>query len=169
MKYLKITTTYILAFIGLILFSCGTPQTALEKASRSQVLSQQIEEFNFKFNATYAYPQNYKSIYLSPFYDVKVSPDTVQAYLPYYGRAYNASMNPSEGGIKFISTEFKYEIEKGKKAGNWLVKIHTTDTTRPFDLIFDIKESGSGRLIVQDRDRQNITFLGDIEVEKKPK
>lgn len=169
MKYKKTITTFIVVTIGVIFFSCGASQTAIEKAKQAEHLSEQIRDFNFKFKATHAYPQNYKSIYLSTFYDVKVSPDTVQAYLPYYGRAYTAPMDPSEGGIKFISTDFKYEIEKGKKAGNWLIKIRTADTTRPFELSFDLWDNGTGRLTVQDRNRQNISFQGNIETEKKPK
>lgn len=168
MKHKKTITTFIVVMIGVLLFSCGTSQTAIQKAEQAEILSEQIKNFNFKFKATHAYPQNYSSIYLSPFYEVKVSPDTVQAYLPYYGRVYTAPMDPSEGGIKFISTDFKYEIEKGKKAGNWLIKIRTADTNRPFELRFDLWENGTGRLTVQDRNRQNISFQGNIEPKKKP-
>lgn len=164
MKYKKTLITFIVVTMGLILFSCGTSQTALEKAQQAELLSEHIKNFNFKFKATHAYPQNYKSIYLSSIYDVTVSPDSVQAYLPYYGRAYTAPMNPSEGGIKFISTDFKYEIEEGRKAGNWLIKIRTADTSRPYVLSFDLWENGSARLSVEDRDRQAISFQGNLEI-----
>ena len=168
MKYKKTFFTFIVSTISILFFSCGTSQTAIEKANQAQLMNEQIKNLNFKFNATYAYPLNYKSVYLSPYYDVKVSSDSVQAYLPYFGRAYSAPMNPSEGGIKFVSTKFEYEIEEGKKAGNWLITIRTEDTSRPFILYFDLWDNGSARLSVQDRDRQAISFQGNIEAQKKP-
>ena len=111
MKHEKTISALIILIIGISLFGCGTTQTSVEKNEKAVLLNEHIKNLKFKFNATYAYPLNYKSIYLSPYYDVKVSPDTVQAYLPYYGRAYTAPMDPSEGGIKFISTEFDYDVE----------------------------------------------------------
>lgn len=169
MKYIKTITAILVVTIGLLFFGCGASQSATDKARQAQFLSEQIKSFNFEFIATYAYPQNFKPVYLSSSYDVKVSPDTVQAYLPYYGRAFSAPMDPSEGGIKFISTDFKYEIEKGRKAGNWIIKIITADTNRPFELNFNLWDNGSGSLNVQDRDRQNISFKGSVEAQKKPK
>lgn len=169
MKNKKTMTAILVVTIGLLFSGCGASQSATEKAQQAQFLSEQIKSFNFEFIATYAYPQNFRPIYLSSPYDVKVSPDTVQAYLPYYGRAFSAPMDPSEGGIKFTSTNFKYEIEKGRKAGNWIIKIITADTNRPFELNFNLWDNGSGSLNVQDRDRQSISFQGSVEAQKKPK
>lgn len=169
MKYIKTITAILVVTIGLLFFGCGASQSATEKAKQAQFLSEQIESFNFEFVATYAYPQNFRPINLSSPYDVKVSSDTVQAYLPYYGRAFSAPMDPSEGGIKFTSTDFKYEIEKGRKAGNWIIKIITADTNRPFELNFNLWDNGIGSLNVQDRDRQSISFQGSVEAQKKPK
>lgn len=169
MKYKRTMTAILVVTIGLLFSGCGASQSATEKAQQAQFLSEQIKSFNFEFVATYAYPQNFRPINLSSPYDVKVSPDTVQAYLPYYGRAFSAPMDPSEGGIKFTSTDFKYEIEKGRKAGNWIIKIITADTNRPFELNFNLWDNGIGSLNVQDRDRQSISFQGSVEAQKKPK
>lgn len=149
--------------MSLFMWSCGTSQSALEKAEKAKKIKEQIFNRNFKFSATYAYPQSHSSIYLSPYYDVKVSPDTVTAYLPYYGRAYRAPMDSSEGGIKFESTDFDYEVEEGRKEGNWHVEIRTNDTRREFIFDFDLWDNGSGRLMVTDPNRQSISFQGDIE------
>ena len=163
MKHTNKLIIAVIIVINLLLANCGTSQSAIEKANKAQELNELISNFDFKFSATYAYPQQYSSIYLSPYYDVNVSSDTVTAYLPYYGRAYSAPMNPSEGGIKFESTNFEYDIEKGKKEGNWLVVIKTKDTSRPFTLNFNLWDNGTGRLEVHDRDRQSISFQGTIE------
>ena len=148
------------------LTACGAAQTAAEKEAVANEVSRRVNDFDFTFKATYAYPTGFKSIYLSPSYDVKVSPDTVQAYLPYYGRTYVAPMNPNEGGIKFTSTDFEYRVIPGKRKGNWQVNVRTRDTGREIFLYFDIWENGSTRLSVTDTNRQPIAFQGDIEVGK---
>lgn len=168
MKSNKILVIIIIPFLAAFLVSCGTSQKAIEKAIQKQLLNEQIQDFNFKFNATHAYPQILKPTHLSSYYDVRVSTDTVEAYLPYYGRAYTAPMDLSGGGIKFVSTDFIYQIEKGKKDGNWLISIRTNDTPRPFVLNFDLWDNGSGLLTVLDIDRQAISFQGNIEAQKEP-
>lgn len=163
MNYNRVADILIALIIGVLLNSCSSIQPSVEKTEKAQLLNEQIESFHFKFNATHAYPQSYKSIYLSSYYDVKVSLDTVQAYLPYYGRAYTAPIDPNEGGIKFVSTNFDYNIKEGKKAGNWLITIQTKDTSRPYTLYFDLWNNGTARLSVHDRNKQTISFQGDIE------
>lgn len=155
--------TYFLMSV-LLLTACGTAQTAAEKEAKTLEIRNAVEAFDFKFSASYAYPTGYRSIYLSPYYDVKVSPDTVNAYLPYYGRAYTAPMDPREGGIKFVSTDFEYQTQPGRRAGNWLVTIRINDANRPIMLHFDIWENGSARLDVTDQHRQPISFQGDVEM-----
>ena len=150
-----------------LLTACGTAQTAAEKEAKAFEIRNAIDAFDFKFSATYAYPTGgFRSVYLSPYYDVKVSPDTVQAYLPYYGRAYTAPMDPREGGIKFTSTDFVYQTQPGKRAGNWMVVIEINDANRPIMLHFDVWENGTARLDVTDQNRQPISFQGDVEVRK---
>lgn len=151
------------------LSACGTAQTAAEKEKQAIEIVRAVEEPHFTFQATYAHPTGYKSIYLSPFYDVKVSSDTVEVYLPYYGRAYRAPMNPSEGGYRFTSTDFTYKVMAGKKKANWLAEIVFHDTDRPITFHFDLWENGTARLNVSDVDKQQISFQGNLLLEKKDK
>ena len=163
MKHNNRFRLFILATLSLLMLSCGTTKSALEKAEKAQLLDEKFENLDFKFMADYAYPQSYQSVYLSPHYDVTVTPDTVTAYLPYYGRAYRAPMDSSEGGIKFESTDFESEVEKGRKDGEWIVTIRTHDTSRPFTLYFHLWNNGTARLDVTDQDRQSISYKGTIE------
>jgi hypothetical protein len=152
---------------GFILYACGSTLTAVEKEKLATDVRNAVEVPDFTFKATYAYPTGYKSIYLSPYYDVKVSPDTVVAYLPYYGRAYRAPMDPREGGYRFTSTDFEYRIDKGNKKGNWYAEITMRDLGRPVTFRFDIWENGTARLNVSDVDRQPISFQGDLVFTKE--
>lgn len=154
-------------FSILVFYACGSAQTAVEKEKLAADVRNAVEIPDFTFKATYAYPTGYRSIYLSPYYDVKVSPDTVIAYLPYYGRAYRAPMDPREGGYRFTSTDFEYRVNKGNKKGSWDVVITLRDLDRSVTFRFDIWENGSARLSVNDVDRQQISFQGDLRFEEE--
>lgn len=160
---------FIIIFIAFstLFISCGTSQSAAEKAKQASFLDEQIENLNFRFVANHAYPQGYQSIHLTSPYDVILTPDTIKAYLPYYGRAYTAPINSSEGGIKFESVDFESNILMGNVHGEWHVTIKTKDTPRPVTLYFHLWNNGTARLDVNDRDRQQISFQGYIEDNKK--
>ena len=153
-----------LFFSALLLQACGTTRSAAEKEQIAADIRHAVERCDFIFEATYAYPTGYRSVYLSPYYNVKVSPDTVKAYLPYYGRAYRAPMDPREGGFNFTSTDFEYKLIPVKGKGNWQTEVTILDLDRPVTFRFDIWENGTARLDVNDMNRQAISFQGNIEI-----
>ncbi|TDG37990.1 DUF4251 domain-containing protein [Pedobacter changchengzhani] len=100
-------------------------------------------------------------------YDLKVTKDSVIAYLPYYGRAYTAPMNPSESGIKFTSKDFSYKESKNKK-GVYSIQINTKDVkAENYKLTLTISENGYASLTVISVNRQPINFNGVTEEAKK--
>lgn len=94
-------------------------------------------------------------------YDVRVTPDSVIAYLPFFGRAYTAPIDPSEGGIKFTSTKFSYKNSIRKK--NYEIQINPSDTREAQTLYLTVSSSGYASLTVLSYNRTPITFNGDIE------
>lgn len=148
-------------------FACKSSISAVERKQLAEKIENAAEMSDFNFKATYAYPTGYRSIYLSPNYYVKVSPDTLKVHLPYYGRAYTASINPNEGGYNFTSIDFEYQFIPGNKPGNWMVNILINDLNRRVEFNFDISENGSGRLSVNDVNRQEISFQGEIITDEK--
>ena len=127
---------------------------------------QMVEKQQYKFVALHALPMSGRSIMLTSEYDLLVSQDTINAFLPYYGRAYVAPTDPAEGGVKFISVDFDYKVENTKKGG-WTIHITTKDTKQLFLLILNISTSGSASLSVNDYTRQTISFNGYIEERRK--
>jgi hypothetical protein len=151
----------------LLIQGCGTSRSAAEKEQLAAEIADAVNASNFIFKATYVYPTGFRARYLSPYYEVDVSPDTVDVFLPYFGRAYKAPMNPNEGGYRFTSVDFDYSIEPGVRSGNWYVVIKFNDLDRSVSFNFDIWENETARLSIMDTDRQGISFQGDIITTKE--
>ncbi|MBC6109033.1 DUF4251 domain-containing protein [Pedobacter fastidiosus] len=100
-------------------------------------------------------------------YDVKVNKDSVIAYLPFYGRSYNAPYNSSEGGIKFTSKDFTYTESKSKK-GSYIIQINTKDVKREnYRFTINISANGYASLIASSVNKQPITFNGYLSEPKE--
>lgn len=92
-------------------------------------------------------------------YQLVVTKDSIEAFLPYYGRAYTASMNPDDAGIKFKSKKFSYKADK-KKKGGWQINMDFKDTKDRQSMTLNVSENGYATLNVNSNNRQPITFNG---------
>lgn len=149
-------------FLGMVLNSCGTQLSVAEKEQLAVEIRNAVETGNFVFRANFAQPTGYRSIHLSPTFDVRVSPDAIRSNLPFFGRAYRAPMSPSEAGYRFTSTNFEYSYQKGNRDGQWNVVIRILDMGRPVTYRFTIWENASASLSITDTDRQAISFTGEL-------
>lgn len=148
-------------FIAVLLVSCKSG-TSLTKQESIAQMTEKIESGRYTFVPTTAIPMAGKSINLSYSFSLKISKDTISAYLPYYGRAYSAPMSSEEAGINFISTDFDYSISENKKGLRDAV-ISIKDNRRKYKMNLQIGENGYATLNVQDNDRQAISFNGRVE------
>lgn len=101
-------------------------------------------------------------------YEVRVTPDSVVAYLPYYGRSYTATIGQTDGGIKFNSKKFTYKSKKGKKHG-WDVVVDTKDVNENYRLAFSIGDEGYVTLSLNSNNKQSITYQGYLKENEKKK
>ena len=127
-----------------------------------------VESGQYIFVAQYAFPMSGRTVTLTSEYDLTVSKDTIIAYLPYYGKAYQAPIDPSEGGIKFTSVKFDYRTIKSKKDG-WDISMTAKDQSDNSQLSLHISTNGRATLQVSDIFRQPITFTGYIKEISRPK
>jgi hypothetical protein len=152
-----ITATLLIAFF----FSCKSGDS-LSKAEAMAKIAEQVESSNYKFIPQTALPMGGRAINISSSYELKITKDTVSAYLPYFGRAYSAPYPTDEGGIKFVSTNFNYDTKDNGK-GQWYTTISIKDDRRNLELTLDIGNTGYATLSVRDNTRQPISFYGRIE------
>jgi hypothetical protein len=96
------------------------------------------------------------------YYEVKVTPDSVVAFLPYYGRSFSAPINQTEGGVKFKTKDFTYTSKKGKKRG-WDIVVQTKDDKENYRLAFSIGDGGYATLSLNSITKQSITYQGYLK------
>ena len=137
-----------------------------------------VEAKNLVFNATTAYPlastdinailskmpggQSGSAIQLNGSrYQLKIDKESIDSDLPYYGRAYTATRDPNESGIKFKSKDFTYATAK-KKKGNYVITIKPKDAKDVQSMTLNVTLNGYATLNVNSTNRQPITFYGYI-------
>ncbi|MNI61027.1 hypothetical protein D3C87_1044680 [compost metagenome] len=100
-------------------------------------------------------------------YDVRVTKDSIVAYLPYYGRAFSAPMDPTQGGIKFTSKDFSYTETKNKR-GAYTIQINTKDVSKEnYRFTINISTNGYASLTATSINKQPILFNGYLDEPKK--
>ncbi|MFV0606413.1 MAG: DUF4251 domain-containing protein [Niabella sp.] len=154
----------------IVLVSCsvqksGTGQSditmALENRNYTFTAQTVFPTEDSRFNPRLMFPGSANLYQLSGGYDVRVTADSVIAYLPFYGRSFTAPMNPSEGGIKFTSTDFSYKSTIRKK--NFEIDIRPNDNRDVRSLYFVISPNGYATLQVLSNNKTPISFNGVIE------
>jgi hypothetical protein len=146
-----------LIFIYSIAFGQNNLIEKIKTHTDSIILSQ-----NFTFVASQALPTRGESHHLNGDYVLKITKDTIQSFLPFYGRAYTASFDPNDNGIKFISKDFEYNIKIDKK-GNYEIYIRPKDTLNGYQLYLSISQNGYANLSVNSNNRETISFYGKVK------
>lgn len=151
----------------ILLVSCKTTQEiAPEKQLTKEEYNNIINQRKYTFKPHQILPMTGPSRYLNYDYSLKISNDTLDVYLPYFGRAYTAPMDANEGGIRFKSTDFEYTMTE-KKAGSYDITIKPNDIesnmNRGIVFYLSLKDNGYGSLNVNLVNRQSVSYYGIFE------
>lgn len=119
-----------------------------------------IDNKRFEFVAESANPMRGRTIFLNGNYSVTLAGDSLSSFLPYYGRAYQATIDPGEAGIKFTSTDYEYKVKEKRKG--WDVIIKPKDVTQPPMFTISVSKEGYATLRAILVDRQSISFSGYV-------
>jgi hypothetical protein len=154
------------AITALLLFmaSCG-PSKQASTLTETEVTNM-VNAKAFSFKADQMYPAGGKTRLLTETYLFKVSPQEVNADLPYMGRAYTANISTTDGGMRFTSRDFSYQQNPGKK-NSWTVTINPRDQSDVRECILTIQSNGSADLSITSNNRQPIRYNGHIQPDTK--
>jgi hypothetical protein len=145
--------------IPLILLGCSSSKTAVKL--NADDIKNMVDSSQFVFVAERVTPLRGGTRHLTSRYDVIVKKDSVDCALPYFGRAYQAPIDPSKGGIQFTSTNFSYK--QNSNNNGWEVLIKPNDNSDVQQLMFNIFGNGTATLNVVNTHREPISFYGHIE------
>ena len=121
-----------------------------------------INEGRLTFVAETVMPLRQPSRQLTSMYDLKITTDSVFSFLPYFGRAYQAPMDPSDIGIQFTSTDFAYQVNHVKEK-RWNISIKPNDVSSIQEMLLEIFSNGTASLQVTSTHREPISFRGYIK------
>lgn len=144
---------------------CSNEVYAQNNSESEALISRAVETQNYVFKAQQAMPSAGRTRQLNTDYDLRVSKDSVASWLPYFGRAYQAPMDPTKGGIQFTSTDFDYSTNP--RNDGWEITIKPKDTRDVQELFLTVFKNGSATLRVSSISRQPISF-GGVVTSKAP-
>ncbi len=163
----RIKHTLVLLTLILVGLTAATAQTRKEKqAAKEAEIKKLLDAKTYTFVVQQVNPSRGGFWNISPsYYDLKIAQDTVVSYLPFFGRAYVAPMNPTEGGIKFTSIKNTYK-EDIKSNGGREISIKPTDVKDVQNVYLSISLTGYATLRIINLNREPISFYGYIEKNK---
>jgi hypothetical protein len=144
-----------------IMAACSTTGDSLKDDTTQTLISSK----NYRFRAQFAQPLGGVQVNLTSEYTLTVKKDTLDCFLPYFGRAYTATLNPQEGGIKFTTTQFSYEAAVNSK-GVYEITLKPLDVRDTRALNLSVLPGGQASLSVTSTNRQAISFTGVVEENK---
>jgi Domain of unknown function (DUF4251) len=148
----------LIALTSLFLFTSVT-QAQTKQADKESAIRDLVESKRFVFTVQSISPLRGGTRQATSTWDLNVKPDSIVSYLPYFGRAFSASMDPTQNGLNFTSTDFSYMMQKGKKNG-WNITILPKDANDVQKMVLSIGSTGYGTLQVISNNRDPISFYG---------
>jgi hypothetical protein len=163
---------FLLLLATCLLTAVLQPQFSVAQNKKDSVKIAKVTELivnqHYTFKAQTTTPLSGRLRQLTSDYDLQVSKDVIISQLPYFGRAYSAPINPSDGGIQFTSKDFEYTLTD-KKKGGWDVTIKFKDVKDVQQMQLSIFNNGTASLQVTSNNRQAISFSGYITSSGKQK
>src|SRR3954470_7498497 len=159
MKYLLV----IIVFLMFTFIQCSSSNKANSSSSNDilndSTMKELVNSKYYTFVAQYAQPLGGRQRALTTEYTLTVHNDSLISYLPYYGQAYVAPINPADAGLEFTSTNFDYAATPSGK-GNYTITIKPKNESKANQIILTVTSTGYGNLQVQSSNRQTISFRG---------
>jgi len=168
MKTILLAAFALLAISEAIPCLSQTSKADKKKEKAALIKSIVVDSQHYVFEPQIALPTTGSSRNLTYGYQLLVSKNKVESYLPYFGRAYSVDYGSTQSPLEFNSTDFTYTLTERKKGG-WDIKIEYKDTKDAVKMILSVFDSGSASLQVMSNNRQPISFNGFVEAVKPSK
>lgn len=152
-------TKLVIYVISIFFLSCSSTHS-ISDTEKGYQIKNLINSRSYQFKARFVTPLGGKQIALTSEYLMQVSPERIDADLPYFGEAYSAPIGPGESGVNFSSTNFRYDIEDTRNG--WTITIEPEDTRDVRKLALSVTQSGAATLQVFSNYKQLISYSGTV-------
>ena len=163
------TFNYLSALIAslIIFFSASEAYSQSKREIREKKKAEEIQKLidqkRFTFIVQTVQPMRGGTVFnQSTGFELTVKKDTLNSYLPYFGRAFTAPMNSTDSPLTFTTTEFSYTVEKKKKGSKDIIIIPKNRQQYSRRMLLNVSEQGYGTLQVTADNRDPITYTGYI-------
>ena len=137
-----------------------------KKAADFEKFAALVESGTYQFAVRSATPTGGKTIQITSEYTLEAREGVYQAYLPYFGRAFQASYG-GDGGIEFKGEPENLQITRNDKKNTISVSFLIKSDNDQYNISLEIGSSGYGNLGVNSQKCQNISYYGQAS-ELKP-
>lgn len=163
----KIFMTSVMALTALVmLVGCATAEErAARAAEQAKAVKTALQERNYQIAVNRMYPSRGASKIVSSGYSVEVRNDSLFSYLPYFGRAYDVPYGGGNG-LNFSAPIRNYK-ESQTKSDLRHIEIDVKNDEDTYLYTLDIFDNGSTDINVRSRQREPISFSGQMEFRSK--
>ena len=163
----KIFMTSVMALTALVmLVGCATAEErAARAAEQAKAVKAALQERNYQIAVNRMYPSRGASKIVSSGYTVEVRNDSLISYLPYFGRAYDVPYGGGNG-LNFSAPIRNYK-ESQTKSDLRHIEIDVKNDEDTYLYTLDIFDNGSTDINVRSRQREPISFSGQMEFRSK--
>lgn len=138
-----------------------------KRVEKEKEIAALVESRNFVFKASRAIPTGYKSVDLTtnPNF-VKFSPELIESWMPFFGRAYSVSYG-GDSGLKFEGKPEIFTVEKKRK--DYMVEAKVQSNNDTYTINLSVSFEGSSSMSISSNNRASISYNGEILAREKPK
>lgn len=147
--------------IYMLLFALASFGIASAQDEKKSEIYDLLQSKSFVFKAQTVIPAAGSSRHLTSDYDVRVTPESVVSYLPYFGRAYTAPLDPAKSGHDFTSKDYEY-ILKERRKGGWELTVKPRDVSDIRTMNFVVFSNGNATLQISSNSKQSISYSGAV-------
>ncbi|MBR2776450.1 MAG: DUF4251 domain-containing protein [Prevotella sp.] len=159
MKRIKLMTSFI---VLMVLGGCASAEErAARAAEQAANVKKALTERKYRIAVSRMYPRSGAAKSVSYGYSVEVRNDSLFSYLPYFGRAYQVPYGGGKG-LNFserIGSYHESQLNNGKRH----IEIQVKNEEDTYLYTLDIFDNGSSQIDVQSRQREQISYSGNME------
>lgn len=153
--------------LATIAVGCGATRKVVSEADAAAAhhIDQMLAQRLYKVDFTRAYPASAPSFALNWPYFISVIEGRVESFLPYFGRAYSLPYGGGEG-LRFDAPITSYAERMGRR-GQREITFTARTGEDSYEFLLTVWPLGESTLSVMPRNRQSISFGGQIDPEPK--